>query len=95
MEHLPRIQYIAAHQQTPRVHDQIGRSIPILQDELSSCRCSLTSHGDLRTTRKNASQMLNSSLYVQEDLEQDNGHFSVLGSEKKWYSISENSPQGE
>ena len=27
---------------------------------------------------RNASQMLNSFLYMQEDLEQDNGHFSVL-----------------
>ena len=25
----------------------------ILQDELSSCRCSTTSHGDVKTTRKN------------------------------------------
>ena len=35
--------------------------------------------------------MLNSFLFMQEDLEEDNG----LGSEKKWYSISEDSPQGE
>ena len=54
----------------------------ILQDELSSCRCSTTSHGDPKTTRKNASQMLNSFLYLQEDLEQDNGHFSVLHQRK-------------
>ena len=47
-------------------------------DGSSSCRCSTTSHGDLKTTRKNASQMLNSSLSMQKDLEQDNGHFSVL-----------------
>ena len=37
----------------------------------------------------------NSSFYLQEDLEQDNGHFSDPGSERKWYSISEDSPQGE
>ena len=29
------------------------------------------------------------------DLEQDNGHFLVLDQKKKWYSISEDSPQGE
>ena len=29
------------------------------------------------------------------DLEQDNGHLLVLGSEKTWYCISEDSPQGE
>ena len=28
--------------------------------------------------KKNASQMLNSFLYMHRDLEQDNGHFSVL-----------------
>ena len=38
--------------------------------------------------------MLNSFLYLQEDSEQDNGHFSVLV-QRKWYSISEDSPQGE
>ena len=34
----------------------------ISQEGLSSCRCSTTSHGDQKTTRKNASQMLNSFL---------------------------------
>ena len=27
--------------------------------------------------------------------DQDNGHFMGLGSEKKWYTISEDSPDGE
>ena len=36
--------------------------------------------------------MVNSCLHFQKESEQDNGHFSVLGSEKKWYSISEDSP---
>ena len=54
----------------------------ILQDGLSSCRFSTTSHGDQKTTRKNAVRMLNSFLYLQEDLEQDNGHFSVLDQRK-------------
>ena len=35
--------------------------------------------------------MLNSFLYLQKDSEQDNG----LGSEKRRYSFSEDSPQGE
>ena len=35
-------------------------------------------HGDQKTMRKNASQMLDSFLFMQEDLEQDTGHFSVL-----------------
>ena len=50
----------------------------ISQEGLSSCRCSTTSHGDQETTRWNASQMLNSFLYLQEDLEKDNGHLLVL-----------------
>ena len=49
----------------------------ISQEELSSCRCSTTSHGDLKTMKKNASQMLNSFLYMRRDSEQDNGHFLV------------------
>ena len=40
--------------------------------------------------------MLNSSLYLQEDLEQDKGHFSVLVLWKSGIlSVSEDSPQGE
>ena len=68
----------------------------ILQDGLSSCRCSTISHGDQETMKKNASQMLNSFLYLQKkDLEQDNGHSSDLDQRKKWYCISADSPQGE
>ena len=39
--------------------------------------------------------MVISFLYLQEDLEQDNGHFSVLDLRKSGFSISEDSPQGE
>ena len=62
----------------------------ISQDESSSCRCSTTSHGDQKTTRKNANQMFNSFLYLQ-----GQWSFLRLGSEKKWYLVSEDSPQGE
>ena len=31
---------------------------------------------------------------MQEDLEKDNGHLLVFGSDKKWSSIKEDSPQG-
>ena len=53
-----------------------------LLDGSSSCRCSTTSHGDLKTTTKNASQMLNSFLSMQRDLEQENGHSSHLDQRK-------------
>ena len=42
------------------------------------CRCSTTSYGGQKTTRKNASQMLNSFLSLQRDSELDNGHFFGL-----------------
>ena len=54
----------------------------IVQDGLSSCRCSTTFYGDQKTTRKNASQMLNSFLYLQKDSEQDNGHSLDLDQRK-------------
>ena len=44
-----------------------------LQDGSSSCRCS-TDYGDLRTTRKNASQMPNSLFSKERDSKQENGN---------------------
>ena len=55
----------------------------ISREELSSCRCSTTSHVDQETMKKNASQMLDSFLYKQRVLEQDNGHFLVLVQREK------------
>ena len=57
----------------------------ISQEGLSSCRCSTTSHG------ANARLV---SIYAKRF---GTGQCSFLGpgSEKKWYSISEDSPQGE
>ena len=60
------------------VHELLLRLTKNLLDGLSSCRCSTTSHGDQRTTRKNARQMLNSFLSMRRDLDQDNGHSSDL-----------------
>ena len=45
--------------------------------------------------KKKASQMLDSFLYVQRDLETGQWSFLGPGSEKKRYSISADSPQGE
>ena len=50
----------------------------ISQEGLSSCRCSTPSLVDQETMKKNASQMPISFLYMQKDLEQDNGHLLVL-----------------
>ena len=48
------------------------------QEGLSSRRCLTTSHEDQKTMKRSASPIRNSFLYLQEDLEQDNGHFSAL-----------------
>ena len=102
MEFLPRIHHIASLHQSPRVtvkieRDTRGNSL----DGVSSCRCSTTSHGDLKTIKKNASQVLNSFLFMRRDLEQDNGHSSDLDQKrngtllvqtvhkKKWDRIAE------
>ena len=50
---------------------------------------------DQETMKNYACQMPISFLYMQRDLEKDNGIFIGPGSEKKWYSISEDTPQGE
>ena len=44
--------------------------------------------------KENAWQMLKSSLYMQRSLVLDKWSFIDPGSEKKWYSMEENSPQG-
>ena len=50
----------------------------ISQEESYLCRCSTTFPVYPKAMKKNASQMQNSFLFMQGDLEQGNGHFSVL-----------------
>ena len=50
---------------------------------------------DQETKKKNAKPMLNSFLCMQKDLEEGQWSFIGPGSEKKWYSISEDGPQGD
>ena len=57
-----------------------------LQDGSSSCRCSMTSHGDLKTMNRNVNLTPTSFLSMQKDFQQDVGHSSDLGQKKKWYS---------
>ena len=67
----------------------------ISQEELFSCRCLTTFPVDQETMKKNASQMLNLSLSMQRRFGAGQWSFTGPGSETKWYSISEDSPQGE
>ena len=48
------------------------------KDGSSSCQCSMTSHGDLKTMNGNAMLTPTSFLFVQEDSQQDDGHSSNL-----------------
>ena len=47
-------------------------------DELSSCRCSMTSCGDLKTTKRNVLLIPHLCLHSQKDFKQDVGHSSDL-----------------
>ena len=49
-----------------------------LQDGSSSCRCSTTSHGDLKTMNRNANYAPTSFLFMREDFHQEDGHSSDL-----------------
>ena len=94
MEYLPRIHHIAALPQSPGVTVKI---------ELNTSKIHWTNHlhvdvqrhlmGIQRQQKKNASQMLNSSLYAKRF---GAGQWSFLGpgSKKKWCSVSADSPQG-
>ena len=49
------------------------------KDELSSCRCSMTSHGELKTMRRrNVLLIPHLCLYLQKDFQQDIGHSTDL-----------------
>ena len=48
------------------------------KDELSSFRCSMTSHGDLKKISKNTNQALNSFRFMQKDSHQEDDHSSDL-----------------
>ena len=65
----------------------------ILQDGLSSCRCSTTSHGDLKTVKKNANQVLSSFRFMREDFHQEDGHSSDLDQKRSGIPLNSR-PQG-
>ena len=66
----------------------------ISQEEFYLCRCSTTFPVEQKTIKKNVWQMLDSFLCMQKDLEKGQWSFVGPGSEKKWYSTKEDSPQG-
>ena len=46
------------------------------KDELSSCRCSMTSYGDVKTMKRHVLQIPRSFMYLRIDFQQDSGHSS-------------------
>ena len=48
------------------------------KDELSSCQCSMTSYGELKTMNRNVLLIPHLCLYLQKDFQQDIGHSSDL-----------------
>ena len=66
-----------------------------LKDGSSSCRCSKTFHWELKTMNRNANWTPTSFLFLQKDLEQDNGHSSDLDQKRSGYSTFDCRPQGE
>ena len=66
-----------------------------LQDGSSSCRCSMTSHGDLKTMNRNVLLTPHLCLYLHKGFPAGRWSFLGLGSEKKWYSPCNERPQGE
>ena len=62
---------------------------------MSSCRCSMTSYGDLKTIKRNVSLISHLCLFFAKRFPA--GHWSFLGpgSETKWYSTYIDRPRGE
>ena len=63
------------------------------KDELSSCRCSMTSYGELQTMNRNV--LLTSHLCLAKKIPAGLWSFLGPGSEKKWFSIYNERPRGE
>ena len=79
VEYFPRIHYIAARPRSPKAHEQKWANPNNSKDELSSCRCSMTPYGDLKSMNGNALLMPHLCLYSQKDFQRDVGHSSDLG----------------
>ena len=73
---------------------RLGEAPEISQEEFYLCRCSTTFPVEQKTMNKNVWHTLESYLCMQGGLVQDQWSFIGPGSEKKLYSIKQDSPQG-
>ena len=79
MKYFTRIHYIAARPRSPKVHEQKWANQNNSKDESSSCRCSMTSCGELKTMKRNVLLIPHLCRNSQKDFQQDVGHSSNLG----------------
>ena len=81
----PRIHNIAAR---PKVHEQNVRTQHNSKDELSACRCSMTSYGILQKMNGNALLTPHLCLCLQKDFQPDAGHSSDLDQKRSGILLS-------
>ena len=77
-----RIHHIAARRQSPRVHKHNVRPSAIPRTNYLHVDVQWTSYGELQTMNRNAMLTPTSSLCVQEDSHQEDGHSSDLDLER-------------
>ena len=65
------------------------------KDELSSCRCSMTSYGEIKTINRNVLLIPHLWLYLQKKSTAGRWSFLGPGSDTKWHSIDKERPGGE
>ena len=90
----PRIHYIAGRPRSPKNSWTKWANPNTSKDELSSCRCSMTSYGELKTMKRNVLLIPHLSLFAKRF---PAGRWSFLGpgSETGWYSTYKGRPGGE
>ena len=76
VEYYHRMHYIGACPWSPKVYEQKWATQRNSKDELSSCRCWMTSFGELKTMNRNVLLIPHLCLYLQKDFQQDVGHSS-------------------
>ena len=76
MEYFPKIHHIAIRRQKSKSSWTKWATQHNSKDELSSCRCSTTWHGELQRMKRNVLPTPHVCLHLQKDVQQDVGHYS-------------------
>ena len=88
VEYFPRIRHIAALQQSPKIHEQNGRTRTIPRTNYLHVDVQWQSYGDLKTMNRNPMLMPHLCLYLQKDSQQDDGHPSDLENKQSGILLS-------